>query len=322
MNIGIVGAGGIARKMAKTINNMQEANLYAIASRTLEKAAYAAKEFDIPQAYGSYEDMMKDDNVDLVYIATPHSHHYEHMKLALCYNKPVLCEKAFTANAAQAREILDLSKKSGVLVAEAIWTRYLPMRTILNEVLATGIIGEVKSLTANLGAPISHVPRMALPSLAGGALLDLGVYTINFALMVLGNAFEKIEGSVIFTETGVDAQSSVTLTYPNNVMALLHSTQMAATDRRGMIYGTKGYIEVQNINNPEYIRVYDIDHQLIKEIEQPPQITGFEYQVRACIDAIHAKSIECPQHPHEEILRVMDIMDNVRAKWNFTYPFE
>ena len=322
MNIGIIGAGGIARKMAHTINGMQEATLYAIASRTKEKAVAFAKDFDIPKAYGSYEEIVQDPKIDLVYVATPHSHHYEHMKLALQHDKPILCEKPFTVNAKEAREILDLAKTRNVMVAEAIWTRYLPMRYILNEVLATDIIGEVKSLTVNLGYAINHIPRLALPELAGGALLDVGVYTINFALMVLGEEIEKIDSSVIFTTTGVDAQNSITLTYPGNVMAMLHSTQMTNTDRRGMIYGTKGFIEVQDINNPEAIRVYDMDNKLIKEIEQPSQITGFEYQVKASIDAIDAKSIECHQQPHKEILRVMDIMDTLRAQWGLVYPFE
>ena len=322
MNIGIIGAGGIARKMAHTINGMQEATVYAIASRTKEKAVAFANDFDIPKAYGSYEEMVQDPKVDLVYVATPHSHHYEHMKLALEHDKPILCEKPFTVNAKEAREILDLAKTRNVMVAQAMWTRYLPMRPMLNEVVASGIIGEVKSLTANLGYVINHIPRMALPELAGGALLDVGVYTINFALMVLGEEIEKIDSSVIFTPTGVDAQNSITLTYPNNVMAMLHSTQMAKTDRRGMIFGTKGYIEVQNINNPEAIRVYDMNNKLIKEIEQPSQITGFEYQVKASIAAINAKSIECPEHPHKEILRIMDIMDTLRAQWGLVYPFE
>jgi predicted dehydrogenase len=322
MNIGIIGAGGIARKMAKTINDMQEATVYAIASRTKEKAVAFANNFDIPKAYGSYEQMVQDPKVDLVYVATPHSHHYEHMKLALENDKPILCEKPFTVNVAQAQEILDLAKKRNVMVAQAMWTRYLPMRVMLNDVLATGIIGEVKSLTANLGDVINHIPRMALPELAGGALLDVGVYTINFALMVLGEEIEKIDSSVIFTTSGVDAQNSITLTYPGNVMAMLHSTQMANTDRIGMIYGTKGFIEVQDIKNPEAIRVYDLANKLIKEIEQPSQITGFEYQVKACIDAINANVIECPQQPHKEILRVMDIMDNLRAQWGLVYPFE
>jgi len=322
MNIGIIGAGNIAGKMAATVMRMEDATLYAIASRSQAKAMAFAKEYQSAKAYGSYEELVSDPAVDLVYIATPHPYHAEHIKLALEHDKPVLCEKPFTVNAKQAQEVIDLAHKRHVLLAEAIWTRYVPMRNLLDDVLSSKIIGEVRSLTANLGYVINHVPRLADPQLAGGALLDVGVYTINFAFMVLGQEFEKVESSAIFTQSGVDAQNSLTFTYPDNVMAILHSSQMASTDRRGMVFGTKGYIEVQNINNPEKIRVFDTDHHLLKEIVQPPQITGFEYQVRACIDAIRLGAVECPQQNHAQILKVMHTMDAIRSQWNFRYPFE
>jgi predicted dehydrogenase len=322
MNIGIIGAGGIAKKMAKTVKEMDDATLYAIASRSIDKAQAFAKEFSIEHPYGSYEELVSDENIDLIYVATPHSHHYQHMKLALEHGKPVLCEKAFTVNATQAKEILALSKEKKILVAEAIWTRYLPTRTMVDELISSKIIGEVESVTANLGYVINHVPRLATPELAGGALLDVGVYTINFAMMILGNTFTQIDSVAAFTPTGVDAQNSITLTYPKGVMAMLHSSQIAHTDRRGMIFGTKGYIEVENINNPELIRVFDRDYKLVKELKRPPQITGFEYEVRACMEAIKQNTIECPQHPHSEIIRVMETMDTIRGQWNFRYPFE
>ncbi len=315
MRVGIIGAGTIARKMAHTLQQMQRAEPYAIASRSLERARSFATDFHMERAYGSYEEMLSDDLVDLVYVATPHSHHAEHTKLALEHGKPVLCEKAFTETAQQARDVLELAKNKQILVAEAIWTRYLPMRRMLDEVIASRIIGDIHMLTANLGYVINHVPRLGDPALAGGALLDVGVYTINFMLMVLGNSFERFDASVQMTDRGVDAHNSMTFLYPDRRMAILHSTQFALTDRRGMIFGDKGYIEVENINNPEAIRVYDLDYTLVKELLQPPQITGFEYQVDACIDALEANSIECPQMPHEEIIRVMQIMEDVRAQW-------
>lgn len=322
MRVGIIGAGTIARKMAYTLRHMNRAEPYAIASRSLEKAQAFATDFHMERAYGSYEEMVNDDLVDLVYVATPHSHHAEHTRLAVDHGKPVLCEKAFTENAAQAREVLAMAEEREVLVAEAIWTRYLPMRSMLDEVLASGIIGNIHMLTANLGYVINHVPRIADPALAGGALLDVGVYPINFMLMALGSSFERFSTSVQMTERGVDAHNSMTFLYPERRMAVLHSTQFALTDRRGLIYGDKGYVEVENINNPEAIRVYDLDYQLVQELIQPPQITGFEYQVEACIDALEAKEIECPQMPHEEIIRVMQIMDDVRAAWGMKYPNE
>ncbi|HPB42529.1 MAG TPA: Gfo/Idh/MocA family oxidoreductase, partial [Sphaerochaeta sp.] len=166
MNLAILGAGNIGNKMATTVKQMEGVTLHAVASRSLAKAKEFAKTYSIPKAYGSYEEMLKDRDIELVYVCTPHSHHYEHMKLALEHGKHVLCEKAFTVNAKQAKEILDLGKQKGLLVAEAIWTRYLPMRTVLDQILARRVIGEVQTLTANLAYPVSRIERMWNPELA------------------------------------------------------------------------------------------------------------------------------------------------------------
>ena len=167
MKIGILGPGNIAEKMAYTINHMKDAQCYAVASRDLERAKAFAEKFDIPKAYGSYEELAKDPDVELIYIAVPHSHHYMYMKMCLEHGKPVLCEKAFTANAAQAKEILELSKEKGVFVGEAIWTRYMPSRKIIDDAIAAGKIGEVNFVTANLGynIPVSYT-HLTLPTIA------------------------------------------------------------------------------------------------------------------------------------------------------------
>lgn len=175
MNIGILGAGKIAGVMADTINRMTDVKLYAVGSRSWEKANAFANEFAIDKAYGSYEELVSDDAIDLVYIATPHSHHYEQMKLCIEHGRNVLCEKAFTYNAAQAEEIADLAAKKNVYVAEAIWTRYMPSRQMINEILEFGVIGDVRTMTCNLSYPISNIERLTNPELAGGALLDVGV---------------------------------------------------------------------------------------------------------------------------------------------------
>lgn len=322
MRVGIIGAGHIARKMALTLNEMESAEAYAVGSRSLGKAKEFAQEFKMASYYGSYEELVGDPKVDLIYVATPHSHHYPHIKLALGAGKAVLCEKAFTVNAQQAKEVIALAEEKNLYLGEAIWTRYVPMRSLLDEVINSSIIGKVYSVTANLGYMISDKERLAEPALAGGALLDVGVYSINFALMVIKSELEKITSTATFTKTGVDAQNSVTLTFEGGEMALLHSSQMGPTDRRGMVYGDKGYIEVVNINNPEAIRVFDLKHNLVKEIVQPPQITGFEYQVEAAIEAIRNGQNEPHQMPHREIIRVMEIMDGLRGEWGLRYPME
>jgi predicted dehydrogenase len=322
MKAAILGAGSIATKMAETFNLMDSIDSYAVASRDYEKAKTFAGAYKIPKAFGSYEEMLSDPQVELVYIATPHSHHYEQMKLCLEHGKHVLCEKAFTINAAQAKEILGLSKKKGLLVAEAIWSRYLPARQILNEILASGIIGEPRSLWANLCQTLPHIERLTNPALAGGALLDMGVYTLNFALMCFGHDIQEINTVMVPWESGVDALNSVTLLYKDGRTAILQSGFVCRGDRRGIIMGSKGYIECPYFNNCAEMRVYDCNNKLIAAHKVPEQLTGFEYETASCVRAIESGSIECPEMPHAEIITVMELMDRIRKLWGFRYPGE
>ncbi len=321
MRIGILGAGGIARKMAHTINNMDNMTLAAIGSRDIERARIFAEEFNVPAAYGSYEELAADDTLDLIYVATPHSRHYEDALLCLNSGRNVLCEKPFTANAAQARKLIALAEEKGLFIGEAIWTRYLPMRFTLDKILESGVIGTPSYLTANLGYQINHVERLKKPELAGGALLDLGVYTINFALMAFGNDVREIRSSCNKNEYGVDTNNSIIMDFADGKTAMLHSNMNALTDLRGMIYGDLGRIQFDNINNCEGITVY-LNDGTVTHYDTPPQITGFEYQVQAAADAIAAGRSECPQMPHSEILRVQRIMTDLRAEWEIKYPFE
>lgn len=322
MNIAILGAGAIARQMAYTISKMDNATNYAIASRDYKKSQEFAEEFGFIKAYGSYEEMIKDPDVELVYIATPHSLHYEHAKLCLNNGKHVLCEKPFTVNEKQSRELFELAKEKNLFITEAVWTRYMPMRKVLDDTLKSNVIGELHSLTANLGYNMNDIPRLVDPNLAGGALLDVGVYTLNFAYMVFGDKIKDISSTVIKTNKGIDAQNSITLSYEDNKMAILHSTMMSRTDRRGVIYGSKGYIEVENISNYESIKVYSIDGDLIDEYITPNQISGYEYEVEASIKAIKNGELECSEMPHLETLRIMRLMDKLRKSWRIKYPFE
>lgn len=322
LNAAIIGTGGIACTMAKTLGKMKNVKCYAVASRTLNKAEDFAKEYGFKKAYGSYEELVQDEKVDLVYIATPHSEHYSNAMLCLKHKKPVLCEKAFTVNAKQAKELFDYAKKEKVFIAEAIWTRYMPMLTTIKEVIASGIIGKPVMLSANLGYPISQVERMVSPKLAGGALLDLGVYPLNFAAMIFGTEIEKIQSVCTYTETGVDEQESITLLYKDGKTAVLSATMLAATDRQGIIYGTNGYMIVENINNFESVCVYNNNHEKQNAYKRPKQISGYEYEVEACIRALKEGWIQCPEMPHEESLKMMEIMDALRKEWHIVYPFE
>lgn len=232
MNIGILGAGGIARTMAATVAEMNDTKVLAIGSRTLSKAQDFAAEFDIPTSYGSYEELAADDRLDLIYIATPHSRHFEDCMICIQNGRNVLCEKAFTANKKQAEELFKTAKEKNVFICEAIWTRFIPMRKTLDDILKSGIIGEITSLTANLGYPISHLDRLVKPELAGGALLDLGVYTLNFAVMAFGKDIADIKSVCTKNEYGVDMHNSIILTYSDGKTALLHSN---CQDRKSVV---------------------------------------------------------------------------------------
>ncbi len=322
MRIAILGAGNIGATMARTINGMEDAQCYAVASRDLIKAEEFAKQYGVEKAYGSYEEMLKDPLVDLVYVATPHSHHYEHMKLCIAHKKPILCEKAFTANEAQAREVFELARKEQVFVTEAIWTRFVPMRKMLDDILTSDMIGTPYMLTANLGYLISQKERIAEPALAGGALLDIGIYPLNFAMMAFNGEVDKILSTATISEKGVDEQDSMTILYQDGKMAVLHATTKALTDRMGIISGSKGYLVVENINNPEEIRVYNTNREEIAKYQAPKQITGYEYEVQASMKAIREGKLECEEMPHEESLLMLRYMDQMRACWGVKYPFE
>ena len=343
-NIAILGCGSIAYSMAETLRKMKARGdqlcLYAAASRSIDKAKEFAASEGFEKAY-TYEDMLADPQVDLVYIASPHSHHALHMNMCLEAGKAVLCEKAFTANAQQARKVLALAKEKHILVAEAIWTRYMPSRQILLDLIAEGVIGKPQLLTSNLYYPIEQVERIRLPELAGGALLDVGVYPssgrwgagrflavgvypLNFASMMFGNDFVRMESSVELMKTGVDRQESITLFYADGRMAQLWAGTTCRSDRRCVISGTEGYIVVDNVNNPLVIEVYEkkANFALTRRIDVPKQLTGYEYQVESCLRSLEKGDIECPEMPHSESIMIMEIMDALRAQWGVKYPFE
>lgn len=320
MKMAILGAGQIAHKMAATITQMDTVEPYAIAARDEKRAREFGEQYGFAKAYGNYEEMLSDEEVDLVYIATPHSHHYAHIKMCLEHHKHVLCEKSFTVNAKQAREVLQMAEEKGLLLTEAIWTRYMPSRKMVQDIIDSGVIGKVTSLTGNLGYALGDVTRMVEPSLAGGALLDVGVYMVNFAMMVFGNKISKVTSSAVLSEKGVDYTDSITMIFEGGEMAVMHSSMLGALNRRASIFGDKGYIEITNVNNIEEIKVFDENYRELSACTPPKQITGYEYEVEACRRAILEGKTQCSEMPHEETIRVMEIMDGMRRSWGYVIP--
>ena len=325
MNIGILGAGHIAATMAETIQKMhlqgEDVTLYAVASRDIDKARAFAARFQIHKAYAGYANMLEDSGLDLVYIATPHSHHYEHMLLCLKFGKAILCEKAFTANADQARRILTLYKLKDIPVTEAIWTRYMPFNQTIKKIIEEGQIGEPRTLTANLSYNIWQNERIHDPALAGGALLDVGVYTLNFADIFFGQP-SQVQSQAVIGETGVDESDSITLRYPDGKMATLLCGTRAISDRQGIIHGDEGYLVVDNINHPTQVSAYDLSRQISKTIDAPEQISGYEYEVREMIQAVEEGELECPSMSHRDTIRMMELMDHIRMQTGVQFPFE
>ncbi len=326
VNVGILGAGGIAGTMANTLNLMaaggiSDIRLCAVAARDSARAEAFAKRFGIPKAYGSYEEMLQDPEPDLVYVATPHSHHRDHVMLCIQHGKHVLCEKAFTQNGQQAREVLAAAKAAGVLVTEAIWTRYQPSRKLVEEVLQRRPVGEPRTITANLSYRIIQNERIREPHLAGGALLDVGVYTLNFAEMFFGRADDR-KGTCTYMPTGVDETDAIFLTWKDGRSAILNAGTTCRGDRFGTIYCENGYIQVENINNPQKIRIFDDSDQLLEEISVPEQFTGYEYEVMEAAEMIRQGKLECPSMPHEETIYICEEMDELRRQMGVRYPGE
>ena len=320
--VGIIGAGWIAHKMAISLAPLDGYEVSAIASRSLEKAETFACEHGIGKAYGSYEELVSDKDIDLVYIATPHSHHFDHAMLAIKHHKHVLVEKAFTANARQAIMLIEAAKREKVFITEAIWTRYMPLSLKIRELMNSGIIGEPRLLTATLCYMMEHKERIVRADLCGGALLDLGVYVLNFARMYFGTDIVKTVSNVQLGPEGMDMQECISLTFADGRMANLQAGALCLNDRQGIINGTEGYIRVDNVNCPELIEIYR-NYELVERIAKPADmVTGYEYQVMESKRCIDAGLSESPLMPHAETISIMQQMDSLRHEWGVVYPYD
>ena len=322
MKLAILGPGRIADTVTPALIALPEIECYAVASRNLERAQAFAEKYGFEKAFGSYEEMLSDPAVQLVYITTPHSHHYEQLMLCLEYGKNVICEKAFTVNADMAKKVFETAKEKGLYVAEAIWTRYMPSRKMIQDIIDSGIIGKLNVVTGNLSYKIDWKERLVNPALAGGALLDVGIYGLNFALMHFGNEIERVESSVQMTSSGVDGMESITLFFKDGRMAVLNHSMYARSDRKGIFHGDKGYVVVENINNPNAINVYNDKDELLAHYDVPEQINGYEYEFAEAVRCIKAGKTESESMPAADSIFVMELMDTLRKQWGLVYPME
>ena len=322
MRVGIIGTGWIAEKAAITLNGLSTCEAYAVGSRTAEKAAAFAAQWGIRKAYGSYQELIDDPDIDLVYVGTPHSHHYDVTRAALLAGKPCLVEKAFMANHRQAADIVALAREQKVFLAEAIWTRYQPAVTIVRELISSGRIGTPRLLTATLGYSMGEKPRIMRPDLCGGALLDLGVYALNFVRMFFPADIVSMESQCVKSATGMDLTNAITLVLSDGMLCNLQSSAACVGDNIGVIAGTEGNLIIDNINNPQRITVNGPDRTYVETLHVPQQITGYEYQFLVCRKALIEGRLEPREMPLDETLYIMQLMDSLRRKWGVRYPMD
>ena len=275
MNVGIIGAGHIAEKAARTLAEMEGMSCLAIGSRSQKKAQDFAARFGITRAYGSYAELLQDPDIDLVYIATPHSCHFENARDAILAGKPCLVEKSFMMNAVEAAAILALAREKNVFIAEAIWPRYMPVRDMARQVIASGVIGKPVMLTATLAYNVSEKERVLQPSLGGGALLDLGVYLLNFVRMYCDSPIRDLTTSCIRAATGVDASEVITFIHEDGTLSTVQSSAFSEGNNEGVITGTTGFLVFDDLINPTCLRICRKRHIVEREIPVPKQITGF-----------------------------------------------
>jgi predicted dehydrogenase len=320
---GILASGGIAQAFARDLSYFNHHIVAAVGSRSQESADSFAAEFPGCTAYSSYEDLVADPTLDAIYVASPHPYHVSNTVLALNAGKPVLCEKPFTINAAEARQMKAAADANGVALMEAMWARFLPHMHKVREILASGILGDIWAVEADHGQRLSDYanPRHWEPSLGGGALLDLGIYPISFAHMVLGVP-DKITSSATFTDKGVDASSTVIFDYKSGAQAILTSNMMVSTPCRATICGTLGKIEIdRTFYNPTSMRVIMHDGTTT---EYPNEYKGhglrdqaleFERVVRS---GAKSSTILTP----DESILIMESLDEVRKQIGLIYPSE
>lgn len=321
MNWGILSTGVIARTFAETARRMgEEVTLYAVASRSQESADAFADQYGIPVRYASAEALAKDPNVDIVYIATPHSAHDEGLRLMIENGKPVLCEKSFTTDAQQAREIFALAKEKNVFVMEAFWTKLCPVYREVERVLASGAIGGIRAVTAQYGYTTAREARKFDPRMAGGTLLDIGVYAIGFACMMMGYDMDSVQSNLVMNGVGTDAIDAIILRRGDAVASLTCAIG-AQIPTVGAVYGTKGRIEIPEFKNPQRVTVY-ADGQEPKVLTHPFDVNGYEYEIREAMACVAASRAQSDVITPAQTIAVMEIMDQVRAQNGMKFPFE
>lgn len=319
---GIIGTGGIAQTFAEDLKRLDGHVVAAVGSRTLTSAQNFAKQFSDAVAYGSYEELVAAD-VDAVYVATPHPMHYENTLLAMRAGKPVLCEKAFTVNAKEARALVAFAQEQNIPLMEAMWSRFLPHMQLVKEIVSSGVLGEITNIVADHGQfiPYERAARLWEPELGGGALLDLGIYPLTLAHLILGSPI-SIHAEATLTEKKVDLNTSMMLRYASGAHALLSCTMASRGSVSAMIAGDRARIEIDgSFYAPTSFRVITRDGEVT---EYPNKYEGHGLREEAAEFArvVRSGEIESPLMPHSTSIELMEMMDSIRAQIGVKYPNE
>ena len=319
---GILGPGGIARAFAKDLQLLDGHEVAAVGSRTLSNAQEFAKSFG-GTAYGSYEELVADPTVDAIYVATPHPSHKDNVISALNAGKPVLCEKPFAVNAHEAREMVAAAQRNGVALMEAMWARFLPHYAHVREIIASGVLGQILTVQADHGQRLAdrNIPRLIEPSLAGGALLDLGIYPVSFAHMILGNP-SKITASSVLTDKGVDGQTSMIFDYADGAQAILNTTMIEQTPCRAVVAGVNGWLEIdRTFYNPTSMRVTLSDGS-VTQYPNTYRGHGLREEAEAFKKLVLSGQTQSELLSWKDTVDIMQTLDAVRSHIGLRYPFE
>ena len=321
-NWGILGPGGIAQAFAKDLTFIHGHTIAAVGSRSLENAQKFSAQFG-GTAYGSYEELVADPSVDAIYVATPHPAHHDNVILALNAGKPVLCEKPFAVNAKQAQSMVDAASRKSVALMEAMWARFLPHYAKVREIVESGVLGPILSIHADHGQRLADqgITRLIEPELAGGALLDLGIYPVSFAHMILGNPSE-ITSQAVMTEKGVDAQTSMIFKYDSGAQAVLTTTMIEQTPCRAVVAGLNGWLEIdRTFYNPSAMRVV-LNNGTVTEYPNSYNGHGLREQAEIFKQLVRSGKLESDILTWTDTVDIMKSLDTVRAQIGLKYPFE
>lgn len=335
MNIGICGTGTIASWISDILNQLNDPNivLYACATAPGFDCTEFAAKYGWGKVCASYEDLMNDPDVDLVYIAVPNTFHYDLCKQALNAGKAVLVEKPFAVNDTQAAELIALAEEKGLFLCEALWPSFLPVRRAIDDEIAAGAIGKLTGGTIVMLDNVLFLDRVKSLELGGGSLLDGGPYTLGFMTDHFGVEVESVSAEVRKFETGVDAEDRITVRFKSGATVHIRQTMDIPREQHeeyAEIIGTKGKIRVDSVSNPRRCQVQDLAGNVVKEIPVPPQlqfrgmppVSGYEHEFIAFEKALRDGRVECAEATHAQTLAIARIMTEVRRQGGIRFPFE